>query len=199
MLYRHTYQISITSIVSGSQENIIATGDTAGRFIVCALLPDQDTSWKAATKLLDGRAGSAVLQLLLDPFDELLLVSTESSNSVWNVKTKQLLDTQICPALPLFSWINHPESPAYRTLVTTATVEIYEWKSSVEIRSGTLQQVPENYVPKSAQGVKNAFTFAQDSLLVVELSELYGDRSTSEILIFDLFSLEFGGRFLILD
>ncbi|KAF2649450.1 hypothetical protein K491DRAFT_550850, partial [Lophiostoma macrostomum CBS 122681] len=90
VLYRHSYQLSITYIVWGSEQNIIATSDTACRFIVWVVLPDKDFGWRISAKLLDRRADSKVHQLFLNPGNDLLLVSTEKSNNVWNIRTKQL-------------------------------------------------------------------------------------------------------------
>jgi hypothetical protein len=186
VLYRHNYQISVTATVWGSKKHIIATSDTACRFIVCILLPDSQLGWKVAAKLLDRRADSMVLRLLLDPSNNLLLVSTENSNSVWNLTTRQLMCTQTWQPSPSFSWINHPGNPAHRTLISTSTAEIFEWESSSVFRSTPLLQTPENHALSQPRRVKNAFTFAQDRLLVVELSLLYEERSTSETMIFDL-------------
>ena len=196
ILYRHGYQISVTSALWGLQRHIIATSDTACRFIACALLPDQELGWKVAAKLMDRRADSMVLQLLLDPSNELLLVSTEESSSVWNVKTRQLMSTRAWQPPPSFSWHNHPGSPIHRTLITATTVAIFEWTTSSEIRSTTLLPTSDSHALNRANCVKNAFAFAQGTLLVVELSQLYEERSTTDTLIFNLNSLDSEKGFL---
>lgn len=183
VLYRHKYQISVTSTVWGSQRNILATSDTSCRFIVCALVPDREVAWAVDTKLLDERADSTVLQLLLDPSNELLLVSTERSNSVWNLKNRKLLSIQTWQPAPSFCWMNQPERPGYRTLVTTAAATIVDWESATNVGTSHLLQMS-NDVPGEVQGIKNAFTFSQGRLLVVEISELYKEKFTTETLMF---------------
>ncbi|RKK89759.1 hypothetical protein BFJ68_g16634 [Fusarium oxysporum] len=187
VLYRHNYQISVTCTIWGPHKRLVATSDTACRFIVCVLVPDEEVGWKVAVKLMDQRADSGVLQLLLDPSDSLLLVSTEKSNTVWDLKTRNLVSTQTWQPSSSFSWVNHPTSPAHRILVTASAVHVFEWKSSIESRPAMLFQVSESHTSDRVQGVKNAFTLTQGSLLVVEFSQLYEERSTTEIMVFELF------------
>lgn len=209
VLYRHSFEISVTSIIWGSQKRFIATSDTACRFIVCSLVPDEqngESDWKVAVRLMDRKADSRILQLLLNATNGLLLVSTEVSNSVWNVTTRQLISRHNWKPAPTFSWLNHPGTPSHRTLVSSATVSVFEWESSREIASTLLHQsAPETasvaYTESSEQpdsdrhsgpiarnvlGVKRASTFAKEKFLVVQLSHPYEERSIAEAKIFRL-------------
>ncbi|OIW25253.1 hypothetical protein CONLIGDRAFT_718124 [Coniochaeta ligniaria NRRL 30616] len=198
VLYRHNYQLSVTSIAWGSQRHVIASSDTACRFIVCALLLDPGGGWKVASKHMDRKADSMVRQLLLDLSNNILLVSTEKSNSVWNVHTRQLLSTQTWQPPLSFSWFNHPGSSEHRTLVTTTTAALFDWKSCAEFQSPASFHAPEDHAMISQTWrVKNAFAFAQDRLLVVEFSRLYEERSTTETLLLNLQPFDSsGGSFL---
>lgn len=196
VLYRHKYQVSVTTTTWGSQRHIITSSDTACRFIVFRLLPDEEFGWKAAARLMDRRGDSIVLQLLLDPSNDLLLVSTEKSNSVWDIEAKTLISTKTWQTPPSFSWLNHPRSPEHRTLVTADRVVVCDWKSSSEFMSTTLFQAPGNYAPSETSCVGNVFTFAHDKLLAVELSQPYGDRSTTDAIVFALIPFDSEDGFL---
>ena len=184
VLYRHTYQISVTSISWGGQRKVIATADTACRFIICVLKLDVSTGMAVAGKLMDLRADSSVRQIMLNPSNDLLLVSTEESNTVWNLKTKEVMTTRTWQPSPSYQWINHPTSAELRILVTINAATIMEWKTSNRVTSATL--LPAVNDDPITQGVKNAFVFSEDGFLAVELSELYGERSTTQTLIFML-------------
>ncbi|KAI9889610.1 MAG: hypothetical protein M1814_005118 [Vezdaea aestivalis] len=190
VLYRHNHQTSVISTLWGSQKKLVATSDTACRFIVCTLIPDEEFGWKVLNKLIDRRADSKVLQILLDPPNDHLLISTEESNSVWNLATKTIISTQTWQAPPSFSWINSPNEPAHRFLLTPATIETFEWTSASLLRSPHLLQASEGQSKSQPKRVKNAFTFAQGKFLVMELSRPYEEIIASETLLFELNQLD---------
>jgi WD40 repeat protein len=197
ILYRHAYQISVTSIMWGPKENILITGDTASRFIVCILKPDNATAWTVAMKLMDRRLNSVILQILLDPTNELLLVSTEEINTVWNIKTKKLISGRTWQSPSSFIWTNHPINGRYRILVTTTAATIVDWETCKEIVSTCLLQDPEKAFLYHKQGVKNTFSFANDKVLAVEISGLYGERSTTQTFVLKFNELDSDAPFLL--
>lgn len=211
VLYRHGYQISVRAAVWGPQKRLLASGDTVCRFMVVALVPDAGVGWKAAAKRMDRRADSVILQLLLNPSNDLLLVSTEKSNNIWNVNTGQLVSTQTWQPPPSFRWINHPGSLAQRLLITERSAAIFEWESaeSSATKSANLHyQTPEAETAHNQTAgshppllqprrVKNAFFLSQGKFLVVELSPMYQD-TTTDTMIFRLLPSDSHDNFLTL-
>jgi len=187
----------VTSMIWGAEQNVIVTADTARRFIVCILKRVDASGWTVAGKLMDQRADSAILHLLLNPTNDLLLVSTEESNSVWNIKTKDCLYTRVWQPTASFQWINHPTSARHHILITTTAVTIIDWESSERAVSTSLMPISENDIFNLTQGVKNAMCFANNQLLAVELAELYGDHSTTQTLIFTFDNTDSNISFLV--
>lgn len=195
LLYRHTYQIPVTSMDWGSRKNIIVTADAASRFIVCALKKDDSAGWALSAKLMDQHANSAILNVLLNPTNDLLLVSAFEPNAVWNIVQKMQTNSKESNRNISLTWMNHPLNEQHRILVTPNAAAIIDWESSSTVVSRDLLQLPEGVILNRCQAVKNAISFANDRLVAVELSELYGERSTTQMLVFksDNFGIETTG------
>jgi WD40 repeat protein len=185
ILYRHAYQIPVTSMDWGSRRNIIVTADTASRFIVCALKRDNSTGWALSAKLMDGRTNSPILDVLLNPTNDLLLISAADLNTVWNIANKTQTSSKESKRNTPFTWMNHPLNKQHRILVAPNAATIIDWESSSTMVSNDLLLLPEGVLLNPCQSVKNAISFADDHLVVVELSELYGERSTTQMLVFE--------------
>ena len=82
--------MDVTMMIWGEEKSILATADMAGRFIAYRLDNDPNTGFKfgAAHKILHVLSKSEITQILLDPTNTLLLVSTRRSASVWDLETK---------------------------------------------------------------------------------------------------------------
>jgi WD40 repeat protein len=201
ILYRHTYQIPVTSMDWGSRKNIIATADAASRFIVCALKRDDSTGWALSAKLMDIRANSAILGVLLNPTNDLLLVSASELNTVWDIANKKQLSSKEPNRNTSSTWMNHPLNGQHRILVALNTATVVDWESSSTVVPSDLLQLPEGVLFSPCQGVKNAISFAGGHLVAVELSELYGERSTTQMLVFksENFAPEVTGLIPLLD
>jgi WD40 repeat protein len=185
ILYRHTYQIPVTSMDWGSRKNIIVTADTASRFIVCVLKRDDSTGWALSAKLMDKHTNSAILDVLLNPTNDLLLISAAESNTVWNIATNTQTSSKESNRNVSFTWMNHPLNKQHRILIAPNAATIIDWESSNTMVSSELLQLPGGVLLNPCQGVKNAISFANDHLVVVELSKVYGERSTTQVLVFE--------------
>ncbi|PGH12527.1 hypothetical protein AJ80_06688 [Polytolypa hystricis UAMH7299] len=183
MLYRHTHRISLTSMDWGSRESIIATSDTAGRFIVCALKPDRETGWVLSAKLVDACANSAILGILLDPTNELLLVTTAESTTVWNVVDNAQVRNKRSTHNTSSLWINHPTHDDHRILLSPDAASVVDWKTSSIVISSDRLQLPDGLLLDHCQRVKKALAFSDNRLVAVEVAELYAQRSASQILL----------------
>ncbi|KAK4145230.1 uncharacterized protein C8A04DRAFT_35948 [Dichotomopilus funicola] len=186
---------------TGEQRKVFAhfgSADTVCRFMVVALLPNAELGWKATTKRLDKRADSVILQLLLNPSNDLLLVLTENSNTIWNLSTGQLVSTQTWQPPPSFCWVNQPGSSPHRLLITKKTATVFEWESSESrvTRSVNLHLTPENQTPQiQPRRVKSVFSLSQGKFLIVELSPMFQD-TTTDVIVFELLPPSSHGSFL---
>jgi hypothetical protein len=93
--------------------------------------------------------------------------------------------------------MNHPLNKQHQILVAPNAAAIIDWESSSTMVSSDLLQLPEGVLPNACQRVKNAISFADDHLVAVELSELYGERSTTQMLVFESENFGLGATGLI--
>jgi WD40 repeat protein len=182
VLYRHTYQIPITFMIWGRRENLIVTADGASRFIVCLLKKDTKTGWAVAAKLFDKHADSAISDVLLSPSNALLLITTSSAHTVWDIPSKTEVSCQ--ETIPDSSVsINHTWSEEHRILMTPNIATIVDWKTSGSLYNRSIPINDDQELSK-IQRIKNAFAFADNRWFVVELADLYGERSTTQVWVF---------------
>ena len=132
VLFRDIHQtgLPVTAMVWGSEKSIIALGGRFGTRVV-VLQRDDESGWKvsATHSPYTYEAAGKVVQLLLDPSNNLLLVSTREFNTVWNLTGKQLVSKRAWRPPDSFRWINHPGSPAHRILITDSKATIFDWES----------------------------------------------------------------------
>ncbi|KAL8646538.1 MAG: hypothetical protein Q9226_006814 [Calogaya cf. arnoldii] len=145
VLYRHNYQISVTSTLWGSQKHMIATSDTACRFIVCALLPDQEVGWKIAAKLMDRRADSMSWQPPpsfswinhpASPADRMLITGNEVAIFDWTssspFKSTTLLENPKKDALSRSQCVKNTFTFAQGKSLVLEMSQLYEEKIIIE-------------------------------------------------------------------
>jgi WD40 repeat protein len=188
VLYRHRDNTRVRVLAWGPQKRIIASSVGGGKFIFVELSPDPELGWKApAPPRRENVADSRLVQLLLDPSNDLLLVTTGKSNTVWNLNTRKMVSEEAWP-LPLpFRWINHPGSPTQRTLMMGTAAATFDWESSDGSvgKPTTLLGPAENWTPGNIWDTNRAFSFAQEKLLVFEIRPTVRTFKTRTV-IFDV-------------
>ncbi|CAO2651325.1 Nn.00g096220.m01.CDS01 [Neocucurbitaria sp. VM-36] len=184
VLYRHTFQIPITSMVWGNRQNLIVTADGAGRFIVCLLKRDGKAGWTVSAKLFDKHVDSAISDVLLSSSNNLLLITTSDAHIVWDIASRKEVSQQHTAQTSSVS-INHTWSEAHRIFMTPNTATVVDWETSGSMYNRSIQ-MSERVEIGETQRIKNAFAFADNRWFVVELADLYGERSTTQVWIFGI-------------
>lgn len=183
ILYRHTYQIPVTFMRWGAVRNIIVTADAASRFIACALRRDDATGWAVEERIIDLHAHSAILNVLINQKNDLLMVSTFQCDTVWDLWAKSERSREEYKSRELFDCLNNPSNNNQRILITATGMKIVDWESSITTRTILLQLTGQIQVPLD-QVVKSVMLICNDSMIAVEFTKSYGEHSTTQILVF---------------
>jgi hypothetical protein len=188
-LYRHGYQISITRMVYGNDRNILVTADAAGRFIVCSLERTDQREFVAHRKILDIRGdihqNIAISQVLLNPANNLLLVSTTKTDAVWDLSVGCRTSCHEFISRPPFDWANHPFNENYRILISTTSASLWDWKTSTVQTTEEALVLHLDAINLKGEGVKNVNQAFNGKKIVVEYSKLYTEGSTTNCLLLD--------------
>jgi WD40 repeat protein len=194
LLYRHGHQMSVTQMVWGGKKHILVTADVAGRSITYQLGKNGSIDFGSAHKILDIRADVvnkyAITHLLLNPTNELLLISTHKADSVWNLAAKiQVSRYEFQGYRPPFDWINNPADASERILLGTGGAAVWDWKMSLEKTNQSLLSLS---LPKSLSGrrlssVINVFDSKKIAVEVLGNPTDVATTPASTILLLDTF------------
>ena len=169
-LYNHGKMVSISFLYWSPREGILASTDTASRFVVRKI--DQITGgvWQAEDPILDSRVSHAIVQILISSSGKQLLVSTASQDEVWSLEGHRIGENPTTQRTG-WSWINHPSDPNHLLLFEDSKVHIFLWSPfkkisgvegiSLNIEKGLEMLVTE--VITSRQGHNICLRFLKDS------------------------------------
>jgi hypothetical protein len=134
---------------------------------------------------LDAHSNFAILQVLLHPSNNLLLISTPKSDTVWDIDAKaETTDLSYTSRAP-FDWTNHPLNPDERILIGTAGASIWDWETCTVATSAEQLQLHSSAAAIEGDGVKNVVQSPFSHTVAVELSKPYGERDTTRMLVFE--------------
>ena len=185
VLYRHTYQISVTSMCWGSTKNIIVTADAASRFIACKLDKDQKTGWTVAAKLMDRRVKTAIQDVLLDPSNDSLLVSEFHCDSLWTIGAQHESKSKEKKIRGRFQWTNHPRDPRLYVVINAEAIMLVRWESLETEKESAIVYPAAGQHPTQLV-VENVILFRDNDRFVVELTEPHGQRLTAQLLVYHM-------------
>lgn len=185
ILYYHTTDIPISFSIWGSKTSILVTADAASRYIVRRLVHNTSIgTWAAGDIIIDAHSHSIILQLLLSPDDDLLLVSTTKSDTVWEISSRaQIAKTTYSSRTP-FKWANHPSNVKQRVLFDTSGASVWEWDA---VSSLSPSSITFGFDPKTAiePGIKSVIYFSSSEYIVIECSRLNGQRTTTDLFVIE--------------
>lgn len=123
----HSKVVDVIAIHWSSSRRFIASADDSGRIIVKRLKIKDDDTW-AVYPVFELRVSEESLsQLLISLDEEFLLVSTNTSDRVWDLKKKaEVVNTKRMIATGL-KWMNHPSNDSQLICVEPSRLSIYSW------------------------------------------------------------------------
>ena len=187
LLYKHVNDIPITSSIWGPGIGILVTADAAARFVARRLNQDSSTKlWSAGDVLLDAHSNFAIRQLLLNPTNDRLLVSTSRSDTIWDIPNRTHLRTKSHDPRSSFHWINHPLDGEEYILVNGIDVSFCSWGNSwPAIPFCKLDFGDGDFKVGIDEDIKCAIQLAEGKYIAVEYSKPHGHRATTQFLVFE--------------
>lgn len=146
-VYSHSSVSAIICLLWSASGLYMVSGDDAGRIITKRLKVKGEAQW-GVYPVLDIRLTECVQQFLFSHDERLLLVSTATSDYVWNTKTKAEICRRRWGSKPGRRWIAHPLEPSLLIWIDPEEVHTYTW-STLE-RSDLPQnpsEIPQVFTP----------------------------------------------------
>lgn len=147
----HSTTSDVIAIEWSSSRRLIASADDSGKIIVKRLRIKPDGKW-AVYPLLDLRVGEAILQILFSSDEACLLISTESSDRLWDVKKKAEVCKRRHGSRSMRKWLNHPTEQSQLLQVTASRVGLHRWESLSPMPMSVGKQVDEPAVASADAG-----------------------------------------------
>jgi hypothetical protein len=187
-LYNHGDDISITSLCWGDKSNIIVTADSSSQLIAKQLTYSKPAGWAASKPLLFKRLSVAINQLIMNADNNLLLVSADSSRSIWNLSSgKQTSTWSPLSDVPDY-WIAHPTNPLKCLSFRTVNIAVVDWSVTEDaILDAT---IPLTLKTLPDERIKSVLASGKGYKLVVEISKKEREDSTTKVFIFDTAALQ---------
>ncbi|EEP82521.1 predicted protein [Uncinocarpus reesii 1704] len=103
-----------------------ASVDDSARVILKRLGVKEDGSWVTKT-VLNIRITEMAEQLTFDPDEDYLLVSTETNDRVWDLKSKKERYRVNRGSRSVTKWVQHPSNKKHLLRIDSAGLHIHEW------------------------------------------------------------------------
>lgn len=127
-VYAHDTYTSIILLAWSASGRYIVSGDETGR-IMAKRLEAKDTAKWAVFSVLDIRLSESVQQFLFNPDEKLLLVSTSSTDVVYDLKAKVELHREDWGIRQSRRWVEHPSTPECLMQIGIDSIDIYRWEN----------------------------------------------------------------------
>ncbi|KAH9907804.1 hypothetical protein F4778DRAFT_447789 [Xylariomycetidae sp. FL2044] len=134
----HSTTVDIVCIGWSKSRRFIASADDSGKIITKRLRIKEDGKW-AVFPVFEVRVGEAVLQLLFNQDETFLLISTDSSDRVWDLRSKAQICLHRWEGRPGRQWLNHPTNTEQILWIEPNELHIYAWSSLVRLNHKATQ------------------------------------------------------------
>lgn len=124
--YKHGNTSEVVAIEWSRSRRYIASADDSSKVVVKRLRVKEDGKW-AVFPVFDLRVGDVVTQVLFNWDETLLLISTDSSVRVWDVKAKAETCRRRWESMAGHRWLNYPDTSARLIRLTAEGVCVHAW------------------------------------------------------------------------
>ena len=129
----HSSTSSIIILTWSYSNKYIISGDDSGR-ILAKKVEMKDSSWSVFA-VFDFRVGEPVQQFLLSESERLLLISSSSTDRIWDLRAKRELCCRQWVAKQGRRWIQHPLDKELLIWIDPVTVHTFSWKDLQHVGS----------------------------------------------------------------
>ncbi|KAL8798258.1 MAG: hypothetical protein Q9182_006819 [Xanthomendoza sp. 2 TL-2023] len=127
-VYGHSNTSAVIILSWSTSGGYMVSGDDSGRIIAKHLKIKDDGKW-AVYAVLDIRLPETVQQFVFNHDEKLLLVSTVTTDRVWNTKTKMEICFKDWGFPQSRRWISHPFKPSLLIWFYPKEVHTYTWST----------------------------------------------------------------------
>ncbi|KAL9613168.1 MAG: hypothetical protein Q9167_002288 [Letrouitia subvulpina] len=127
-VYGHSTAVSIIALEWSKSGKFLVSADDSGR-VVCKRLEFKGVGKWAVFPMFDVRLSDSVRQFLFNPEENLLLISTEATDTVWDIrpKSKKELSHKTWSHYTGRRWITHPCDSTKLLWIDSASTDVFEW------------------------------------------------------------------------
>ncbi|KAI4107872.1 MAG: hypothetical protein LQ339_002482 [Xanthoria mediterranea] len=127
-VYGHSSTSAVINLVWSASGRYIVSCDDSSHIIAKRLEVKSEAKW-AVYAVLDIRLAESVQQFLFSHDEKLLLISTATSDHVWNMKTKKEICSRRWGLRQSRRWIAHPLRPSLLVWIDPKEVHTYTWST----------------------------------------------------------------------
>lgn len=181
-LYKHRSLVRL--LTCWPQSDLIMSVDASNGIFAWSLEKAPKTGWVAEKMLFRSRldSGKPIIQVLPGGAAGKFLLSTRNSDHLWTTDGQQEAERRFSGDKPVSrKWVHHPQSPLYMICIEGIATHIYAWSDWSEISSITLT------TDLTGQYIKSItpYTSHQQTLVLLELSDLNGSATTNGLHLLD--------------
>ncbi|KAF2746734.1 hypothetical protein M011DRAFT_487132 [Sporormia fimetaria CBS 119925] len=130
-VYGHAATSAVLKLYWSDSGRFIASSDDSARVIVKRLAVKEEGKW-AVFPVLDVRIDEPVEQFLCSPDESYLLISTASTNHVYELRSKSCLCMREWGSVQQRHFINHPLDPGNLIWLDSGVIKSYSWAALEE-------------------------------------------------------------------
>jgi WD40 repeat protein len=135
----HSQDVTIIALTWSTSGNWIASADDSGQIRKIRLSPRGSSKKNKFFKPSSLRLSDGINQLLFSPDDSYLLISTSSTNHIWDTSAKRTCKTGLREASAQEKWIVHAKDPSRLVSVGAEVAHVSTWDEFATPAAGTTQ------------------------------------------------------------
>ncbi|TVY14338.1 Vegetative incompatibility protein HET-E-1 [Lachnellula arida] len=125
VLYNHVLGTEINYLACQKNSDLIVSADASSRFMVWRIIKKDHLM--AEGPLLDARIQDySISQIILNPTNNRILVSTKVSDTVYDIESGQHKSSTF-PERESWKWVDHPRDPTKLIHITAKSAHVHSW------------------------------------------------------------------------
>ena len=185
-LYRHSINVTITSVAWAQQESILASVDESSRIIIRRIMKAQ-SRWSAAEILVDKRCTGSISGLFFSPSSDRLLVSGKFIDEMWTLDG-QKIGSRTYVNQNQRKAVTCPMRSTSFVLLELDVARVFNWTDFAELTSP--QGVRMNRLSGSIVVNSATSTSWEGQDILIELSKVHGDHSLTRLDCWEISGVE---------
>ena len=132
LLYRHASGSVVSLLSYGGERKVIVSTDEADRLLIHKLCNDELHGWSVVEPILELRLPCAATAMLLNPENDLLLITSRYDSALWSI-TGQQVQSRAHSLTRDREWTTHPADRSRLLLIEDGIARIFQWHDLKEL------------------------------------------------------------------